>query len=123
MKYTRKKDKFVKTNETIEFLEKNSKGERLVIELCEIYPDNTIKNSLPNLWKKHGHTKGILKDYLILNTYAYLKNGECRGLYNPTHTKDFKLDFNNVLRVSEENKQILIKKCYELFKNSGVAGV
>ena len=89
-----------------EFIEKNKKGESLVVEISEIYPDNTSKSSLPNLWLKHGFTNKLYNNYLSVNCYCYDENGNCYGKYNPTvklsdDGKRMVINFDYLLEISE----------------------
>lgn len=93
----------------------NDKGELIQIELCYCYPDNTSKNSLPNLWKKHGYIDNILDSYISIDVIATDKNGNSWGKYNPQIKKDTnKINFDYMLEVSRQNKLKLIEKVAQL---------
>lgn len=102
------------------FLEKNKKGESLKVEISEIYPDNTSKKSLPNLWLKHGYTNKLYNSYMNVQCYCTDKDGHCFDKYNPTvklSDVEHKLviNFDYLLEVSEENKQYLLNLIYKMF--------
>ena len=105
--------------EVLTFKELNKKGEKIQIEFCFIYPDNTSKNSLPNLWRKHGFTNKLLNNYISISTYATDKKGNCWGKYNPQIKKDTnKIDFDYMLEINKLNKFKLIDEVYKLaFEN------
>lgn len=105
------------------FKEKNKKGESLSVEITEIYPDNTSKNSLPNLWKTHGYTNKLYNNYLYVQCYCRDKKGNCWGRYNPTTKlsddgKRLVINFDYLLEVSEKNKQYLLDLIYKMFMKS-----
>ena len=105
------------------FLEKNKKGETLEVEITEIYPDNTSKSSLPNLWKMHGFTNKLYNNYLSVDCYVTDKDGYCWGKYNPTNKlsddgKRVIINFDYLLEVSEENKKYLLDVIYKMFKKA-----
>lgn len=56
----------------------------LLIEVSECYPDNTKKNSLPNLWEKAGHTNKIYDSYYHVSTCVDCPDGMSRQKFNPT---------------------------------------
>lgn len=102
------------------FLEKNKINESLIVEITETYPDNTSKNSLPNLWKQHGFTNKLYNSYLNVDCYVTDKDGICWGKYNPTHklSEDKKrnvINFDYMLEVSKENRKYLLDLIYEMF--------
>ena len=53
-----------------ELNETNKNGEKINVEIMEIFPDNTSENSLPNLWLKHGYTNKLYNSYLCINCYV-----------------------------------------------------
>lgn len=102
------------------FIEKNELGETLTVEISETYPDNTNKNSLPNLWKQHGFTNKLYNSYLNVDCYVTDKDGTCWGKYNPTEKladdkKRNVINFDYMLEVNEENKQYLLDLIYKMF--------
>lgn len=105
------------------FAEQNSAGERLQVELSECRPDNRCKNSLPNLWKKHGYTARVLESYFCVRTYATDPEGVCRGRYNPQEetqnsSPQRSINFAWMLEVTEENRERLLRECYRRFINA-----
>lgn len=102
------------------FMDKNKKGESLVVEISETHPDNKSKSSLPNLWLKHGFTNKLYSSYLNVDCYCYDKKGNEHSRYNPTTKlsddgKRMVIDFDYLLEVSEENKQYLLDLIYKMF--------
>lgn len=100
--------------------ETNKKGEKISVEIMEIFPDNTRENSLPNLWVKHGHTNKLYNSYLGINCYVTDKDGNCYERYNPTiklsdDKKRNVINFDYLMEVSEENKEKLLKEIYKRF--------
>ena len=111
-------EKFGETRELYTFEEKNSKGEKIQIEFLKCIPDNSSKNSLPNLWLEHGYIDRLLNSYWCVQVYATQEDGLCLGRYNPTIKKGTnKIDFDWTLEATEENKQKLlneiIKRAYK----------
>ncbi len=103
------------TREVITFNELNNKGEKIQIELCYNYHDNTSKNSLPVLWKKHGYIDRVLTSYITIDTYATDKNGNCWGKYNPQVKENGRtINFNYMLEVNKQNREKLIDEVYKL---------
>ena len=118
MKY--QAEKMGKYREYFHFEEVNRNGERLTVEVTECRPDIGDKNSLPQLWKKHGYTREVLKNYYSLTTYAKDAAGNCRGRYNPQHRLGPDggrpvIDFAWLLPVSAENLEKLLTECRRLF--------
>lgn len=117
MKYTAERMPGARTVYT--FAEQNRHGERLKVELVECYPDNRSKNSLPNLWQKAGYTKKRLESYLSLTTYATDADGYCWGRYNPQiKYNEFKINFDWMLEVTEQNRERFLRECYNRFINA-----
>lgn len=113
-------EKVCSTRAFYTFTEKNHKKEKLVVEITEMDADNTYKNSLPNLWKKHGYTNKLYNSYLCVSCYCYNEEGYCFERYNPTIelSEDKKrnvINFDWLLEVSEENKEKLLKEIYRRF--------
>lgn len=107
------------------FDKKNKKGETLEIIIHEIYPDNTKRYSLPNLWFKSGATKKLLPNFILIKTNVTDKDGVVHcGKYNPQEVKSpftaFKhvralTDFDWILECTEENRKKLIAECVRRF--------
>lgn len=98
------------------FAEQNSAGERLQVEISECRPDNRMKNSLPNLWKKHGYTEKRLESYFSVRTYATDPEGVCRGRYNPQRVLGAnKINFDWMLEVTKQNRERLLQEIYRRF--------
>lgn len=105
------------------FEEQNSAGERLQVELSECRPDNRCKNSLPNLWKKHGYTARVLESYFCVRTYATDPEGVCRGRYNPQEetqnsSPQRSINFAWMLEATEENREKLLLEIYRRFMSA-----
>ena len=91
----------------------NKKGERILVEIHVTHADPKSKNSLPNLWKKHGFIKEAYYDYINISVYVYDEKG-CWSRYNPQHTKEHKINFKWLLPESEANKHKLLNEVYRL---------
>lgn len=98
---------------------RNSKGERLLIEVshCE---DSKSKNSLPALWEKHGYTPDRLATYWSLHTYVYDVREECWGRYNPQEKlsedgKRLVIDFDYMKAATAEHFETLLKETARRF--------
>ena len=101
-----------------EFLEKNKKGEKIVVEVTECY-SNCEKDSLPFLWKEHGFTKKLYKSYLCADVYVTDEEGNCYRKYNPTvkpsdDGKRYVINFDWMLEVSDENIEKILKEVNRL---------
>ena len=101
-----------------EFLEKNKKGEKIVVEVTECY-SNCEKDSLPFLWKKHGFTNKLYYSYYSIDTFVTDKNGDCRMKYNPTvklsdDKKRYVINFDWELEVSDENLEKILAEIKRL---------
>lgn len=117
MNYTAERTAGARTVYT--FAEQNRNGERLQVELVEVRPDNRSKSSLPNLWQKHGYTKKRLESYFSVATYATDAEGLCCGRYNPQiKTGENKINFDWMLEVAEQNREKLLRECYNRFINA-----
>lgn len=100
----------------------------MLIEISVITPDNTSKNSLPNLWYASKLTDKVLDTYLSLQTYLTNKDNNCVGKYNVQVINggfDERLNkviriinFNNVLEATDENINILVDKVADLYYGS-----
>ena len=99
-----------------EFFGTTPRGERVIAEISECYPSDGKgwgKHGLPTLWHKAGYTKEVLPNYLCLHVWAYDKDGQCWGMYNPQSKlswdgKRFVIDFDWILTVSPENRDRLL---------------
>lgn len=96
-----------------EIFDANSKGERIMIEFSYCFPDNTNKNSLPNLWKKYGYIDRVLESYISIDVIATDKDGNSWGKYNP-QVKSNKINFDFMLEVNKENKIKLMETVAKL---------
>ena len=108
------------TSYEVRFKEKNNLNEYLILQINEVYPPK-CKNSLPNLWKKHGFTDKILDSYYILDVCAFDENGYEYHKYNPQIAKsdgNRSINFDYMLEVSEANMYKLIDSVYNLFINN-----
>lgn len=88
-------------------------GETIVVDMTACYPDNSSKNSLPNLWHKHGITPSVLASYWAVDVYATQPDGLCLGRYNPTvkprqDGPGAVLDFAWMLPATAENRDKLL---------------
>ena len=123
MNYTAQK--MTETRTVYTFSEQNRNGERLQVELVEVRPDNRSKSSLPNLWQKHGYTKKRLESYFSVATYATDAEGVCCGRYNPQTKVEAVngkpravINFDWMLEVTEQNRERLLRECYNRFINA-----
>lgn len=106
--------KMTETRSFYEFINKNKKGEKIVVEITKCYPEIT-DGSLPVLWKKHGFTRKLYTSYLSVDVFVTDKDGNCWGKYNPTiklsdDKKRHVINFNWLLNVSDENIEKILKK-------------
>lgn len=102
-------------------LEPNEKGETMLFEITETYPDNKSKSSLPRLWKKYGYIDRLLPNYLNIQTYVTDSEG-CWLRYNPQikPSEDNKrnvINFDFMFEVSANNTEILITEALKKFFN------
>lgn len=123
MNYTAEKMAGARTVYT--FAEQNRNGERLQVELVEVRPDNRSKSSLPNLWQKAGRTKKRLESYFSVATYVTDAEGLCWGRYNPqtkmeavNGTPRSVINFDWMLEATEQNRERLLRECYNRFINA-----
>lgn len=87
------------------FLKKNDKGELIQVELTKCEPDNSKKESIPNLWKKYGYMERVIDSYWDISVCATDENEYCRIKYNPQCKNDsLKIDFDWMIEATEENK-------------------
>lgn len=59
------------------------RGETVCVDMTACHPDNSYKNSLPNVWYRHGFISYVLPSYWSVDVYVYDERG-CWGRYNPT---------------------------------------
>lgn len=115
-------EKMSQTREFYYFNDRNSKGERIEIEFTKV--ENDSNRRLINLWYKKGFIKEQLKNYWQVTVYAYDKEGNCYGKYNPQIspyktriTKINRIDFDWILEATKENKERIlneiIKRTYD----------
>ena len=104
------------------FTDTNAKGEKITVELskCE---NCDSKNSLPNLWFKHGYTDQILETYWSVETYVTDTEGNCWEQYNPQTKisedgKRLVINFDWMFEATEENKEKLLNEVYRLFSTA-----
>ncbi|NCI35845.1 hypothetical protein EJM73_09225 [Clostridium botulinum] len=101
------------------FTDTNEKGEKVIIELSKCEDDPSFKNSLPKLWKKHGHIDRVLKTYWGIETYVKDTEGNSFGMYNPQDKlredgKGMVINFDWMFEATEDNKEKLINEVYRL---------
>lgn len=90
------------------FERKNTKGERIVVELTRI---NCSDHNLMKLWVQHGYMKQMLLSYWSIDVYVHDRDGYCWGRYNPQIRKDTrKINFDWILEATEENKEKILEE-------------
>lgn len=100
------------TREFYYFNDRNYKGERFEVEFVKV--ENNHKGHLINLWYEKGFIKERLENYWQVTVYAYDKEGNCYGRYNPQILPHgTKINFDWVLEATEENKERIL---YEIIK-------
>lgn len=102
------------------YVEPNEDDLKFLIELTFCYPDNKSKNSLPNLWYKHGFIDRVLENYFGIDTYLTTDEG-CFGGVNPTEINlgnKSVVNFENTLEITEENVKKIIEMTIEEYKAS-----
>lgn len=94
---------------------RNSKGERIVIEVTEcINPGGSL--SIPALWHKKGHTPTELQTWWSVDTYIYDANGNCFRAYNPqTKPGTHQLCFDWVKEATTANLRELLEEVARQF--------
>lgn len=96
----------------------NKKGERLVLEVCCCYNENS-PHSLPVLWYKNGWTDRLILNYLNVRPYIYDKDGNCYGRYDfvklSADGKRQVIDFDWLFEATTENLEKLIKEILRRF--------
>lgn len=90
------------------------RGESVIVGMTACHPDNGYKNSLPNIWYRHGFISYVLPSYWTVDVYVYDECG-CRGRYNPTDKlhesgKRMGLDFDWMLPATSENRDKILKE-------------
>lgn len=101
------KGKMSKTREFYHFNDRNSKGERIEVEFTKIEND---------YWYKKGFIKEPLENYWNVMVYAYDKEGNCYGRYNPQILPHgTKINFDWILEATEENKDLIL---HEIIKRT-----
>ena len=106
----------------LEFNGRTPKEERVVVEISYCYPDNTNKNSLPNLWKKSGHTQKLYKNYISIQTYAEQPNGTCYAIYNPQNIIEDRrcvINFDWLFEISQDSENLLLHEVASM-ANKGI---
>lgn len=109
-------EKMSQTREFYHFNDRNSKGERIEIEFTKVENDNN--RHLINLWYKKGFIKEQLENYWQVTVYAYDKEGNCYGKYNPQILPyGTRINFDWILEATKENKERIlneiIKRTYD----------
>lgn len=100
------------TNLFYTFDERTPKGELLQVGFWKVVNDH--KGHLINLWYKKGWLKEPVKSYWSIDVYVTDQKGECHDRYNPTVTKDHKVNFDWVIEATEENKEKLLDEIVRL---------
>lgn len=90
------------------------RGETVSVDFTAIYPDNSYKNSLPNLWHRNGFISYVLPSYWSVDVYVYDQRG-CWERYNPTvklheSGKRQVLDFDWMLPATSENRDKILSE-------------
>lgn len=88
------------------------RGETVCVDMTACHPDNSYKNSLPNIWYRHGFISYVLPSYWSVDVYVYDERG-CWGRYNPTEKlhesgKRMVLDFYWMLPATSENRDKIL---------------
>lgn len=101
----------------------NKKGEKIIIELSKCFYDNKNKNSLPNLWKKHGYTSHLYNSVIWVDCEVTDKKGNAKRKYEPTSklSEDknrLVINFDWMFEVSEENEKKLLKETIRRFEEA-----
>ena len=100
------------------FVDKNNKGESLVVVLHRLITDMEDKKTLPNLWKKEGYIEDVKATYWHVETYAEDTENNCFMGYNPQVKAEDKrrvINFEWILEGTEENRQKILGEIYNLF--------
>lgn len=88
------------------------RGETVCVDITACHSDNSYKNSLPNIWYRHGFISYVLPSYWSVDVYVYDERG-CWGRYNPTtklheNGKRMVLDFDWMLPATNENRDKIL---------------
>lgn len=89
-------------------------GNRFIVEIIVSKHDKKSKNSIMNLWLKHGYLKNFIEETLHVHTYYYDEKGNCWGKYNIQCKNNHKINFNYILENTLKNKEFLINECLRL---------
>ena len=101
-------EKMSQTREFYHFNDRNSKGERVEIEFTKVENDNN--RHLINIWYEKGFIKEQLESYWQVTVYAYDKEGNCYGKYNPQILYGTKINFDWILKATKENKERILNE-------------
>lgn len=99
---------------------KNKKGESIIIEISRSVYENENKNSLPNLWKKHGYTTHLYNTALWIDCEVRDKDGNSYRKYEPTSKlsedkKRYVVNFEWLFEATEENEKKLLNETVRRF--------
>lgn len=87
-----------------------------MIEIEFVKIENDYKGHFINLWYKKGFIKEPLENYWNVIVYAYDKEGNCYGRYNPQILPHgTKINFDWILEATEENKKRIL---HEIIKRT-----
>lgn len=115
MEYNPTIEKMAESRTWYTFTEKTTLGGRMIVEVVHCKPDNTSKNSLPNIWHKNGHIDRILPHYWSVSVYAYDDRGHCWNMFNPQIIPgQNKINFDWLLGGTKENLQKLLDEVCRL---------
>lgn len=94
-------------------------GDRFSIDVTRCAADLTDRNSLMNIWKKHGFISAVLPSYLVIDTYYTDMDGNYWGYYNVTHkmSEDGRrtvINFDYLMEATPENERYLVARCIRL---------
>ena len=88
---------------------KSKRGEQVTVEFERIItPEKRSKNDLMAQWVAHGFLPAILPTRWHISTWAYDKDGNCFGWYNPTIKEQFYKDWNHDRQEYELNSRNVI---------------
>ena len=108
------------TCDFIKFLDANSKGEKMQIEIS--HNESYGNNSLPHFWYENGYTDKELNKYIVCHCCIELDDGVGVSKYNPQLNKDFKINFDWLLEDVEDNEELLIDEIASRFYKCGKKG-
>ena len=109
--------------EIITFDEPSRLGESVRLVLSYRADGGRI-NSKPKLWYKYGFIDRLLETYIDISVVVTDKDANCLEKYNPQIIKGEKTDtinFDWMLEATEENREKIINKVYELMTKIGRA--